>query len=387
MKYYLCITPFFPSESHFVGPYVLDQVKAIERNSDFKVIVLKPTLPYHKEKDYEFNGIAVYRFSDYSLPTNAFPNRLCDKLTTASVIRKLKKIGIDMNQIAVCHAHVIRFGAVAVILKEKSPNITSIVQHHGFDVMSVTDGRFAQYEWHKKHCIRHGVKICNSVNLNIGVSHKTLSYVMAQPGIKVKNSYVLYNGVDTSKFFPIEGGSKDSDFTIGCVANFWELKDQMTLIKAVEILINSGIKGIKTVFVGTGYTRKECEKYVQTHSLSNYFEFRTEMSHLELANFYRSINLFILPSYWEAFGCVYTEAYACGTPFIAVKEQGISEIIPASEQNHWLIDKGDFNTLAELIRNYKQNPSCKQVLTMPIDINFIIKQYLEHLKNSNCALH
>ena len=40
-------------------------------------------------------------------------------------------------------------------------------------------------------------------------------------------------------------------FTIGCVANFWKLKDQITLIKAVEILLLNGLK-IEVKFVGTG---------------------------------------------------------------------------------------------------------------------------------------
>ena len=42
-KYYICVTPFFPSTDNWRGAYVYDQVKAIMRNSDYEVVVMKPT--------------------------------------------------------------------------------------------------------------------------------------------------------------------------------------------------------------------------------------------------------------------------------------------------------------------------------------------------------
>ena len=44
-------------------------------------------------------------------------------------------------------------------------------------------------------------------------------------------------------------------------------------------------------------------------------------------NFYNSIDLFVLPSYYEALGCVYLESWATHTPFVGVEGQGISELI------------------------------------------------------------
>lgn len=111
----------------------------------------------------------------------------------------------------------------------------------------------------------------------------------------------IYNGVDTSKFFKLESSLSSSSrpFTIGCVANFWELKDQITLIKAVEILVNEGVRRLKTVFIGTGVTREGCEQYVREHGLVNYFEFNNEVDHRQLNTFYNTLDLFVLPSYWD----------------------------------------------------------------------------------------
>lgn len=51
-KIYICITPFFPTPSSFRGPFVYDQVNAIERNSDYQVIVFVPKAYGSKKADY-----------------------------------------------------------------------------------------------------------------------------------------------------------------------------------------------------------------------------------------------------------------------------------------------------------------------------------------------
>ena len=51
MKYYLCATPFFPGPDNWRGSYVLDQVKAIARNSNYKVVVLATHTLYEKARD------------------------------------------------------------------------------------------------------------------------------------------------------------------------------------------------------------------------------------------------------------------------------------------------------------------------------------------------
>ncbi len=379
-RYYIVITPFFPEPDSFRGSYVYDQIKAIERNSDFKVIVLKPIPFYHKGDDYEYNGVKVYRFVDYNLPSNVWPNNLTDYLSIKSMFRTLDKIGVDIADVAVAHSHVTRFGIYANALKKHNPDIISIVQHHGFDVMTLTDGRFANFTFHKRHCVKYGVNICNKVDLNVGVSKKTLEYVEATPGVKLNREYVLYNGVDTSVFYPISNAQKPKEvFTIGCVANFWELKDQMTLIRAVERLVNNSRQKIKVLFVGTGYTRQQCEDYITVRNLTEYFEFRDEVDHSLLPDFYRGLDLFVLPSYWEAFGCVYTEAYACGVPFIGVKGQGIAEIVSADCQNRWLIEKGDYIRLSELIKCCIKAPKDKPELAMSVDINELMKSFLKRI--------
>lgn len=381
MKYYLCITPFFPTPSSFRGPYVLDQVKAIERNSDYKVVVLRGRSLWHSHQpDYQMDGIDVYWYTNYSLPSNLLPNRLTDRLNANSIMRTLQKKGISLSNVEICHAHVTTNGALALCLKHHNPGIKVVVQHHGFDVMGLTDGRLANYKWHKRWCERRGATIVNRADINVGVSKSTLDYVRRSPGVDMKSEYVLYNGVDTSIFKPDIDEKPKSIFTIGCIGNFWGIKDQITLIKAAEKLVNKGRRNFKVIFIGTGATLDECKRYVADHKLTDIFEFRTEVMHDLLPDFYRTLNLFVLPSYWEAFGCVYTEAYACGVPFIGVKGQGIAEIVDPEWKDRCLIEKGDTDTLTRLIETSMDESELKlPALTQPIDIDYLVSDYLTML--------
>ena len=375
-KVYLVVTPFFPEPDNFRGPYVLDQVKSLQRVSDYKVIVVKPYPFWKKSPDYEIDGIQVYRCPSWNLPTNLWQNKLSDYLSAQSLKTKLKEVGVDIKDIAVCHTHVASLGFYALAIKKSNPSCVAVVQHHGFDVFGLTDGKLAKYKWHENHCIRYGRDICNAMDLNIGVSQKTLDYVKSYPGVKLKREYVLYNGVDPTKFYPPNQKVKNQNFTIGCIANFWPIKDQITLVRAVERLVKMGKNDILVRFIGTGATREECERYVENNNLSQYFSFEDEVMHDQLFAFYQSLDLFVLPSYWEAFGCVYTEAYACGVPFIAIKGQGISEIIPKEDAEQWLIDKGDDERLATIINNYMICPRY-QTLATNVNIDSLITEYIK----------
>lgn len=376
--HYLVITPFFPSKANFVGPYVLDQVKTIKELSSYEVTVLKPKPLFSKLQDYKFDGVAVHYFKRVVLPSNILPG-LFKKLSSYFFLKKLKQLNIEVKQIEVVHSHVTENGFYANCLKTQNTKIKTIVQHHGFDVLSLESGKLSNWLWHRNWVKNYGISICNPIDLHIGVSDKTLSCVAAFSDIKMKSTYVLYNGVDSNKFYPIKGLKDRQIFKIGCIANFWPLKDQMTLIKAAHELTKQGMNNLNVVFIGTGTLLETCKKYVVKHQLQKQITFQKEVMHKELNTFYNTLDLFVLPSFHEAFGCVYTEAYACGVPFVGVKRQGIAELIPAADIDTWLIDKGDAVKLAEIILNFRTY-KIKQKLLHNHEIKGLITLFLNKLE-------
>jgi glycosyltransferase involved in cell wall biosynthesis len=371
---YLVITPFFPTPDSFRGPFIFDQVKAIQQTGKYEVVVFKPKPWYSRGKDYEFDGVKVHCFNTYDLPSNILPG-LFQLFSIWSMIWKLKSIGLSPQNIKVVHAHVTGTGFLANALKKRYNGIKTLLQHHGFDVLCLTNGRLYKLSWHRKWVQNYGIDVCNQIDLHVGVSAKTLDYLKSYPQISITDSCVLYNGVDTAKFYPVPGLRNNDFFTIGCIGNFWELKDQLTLIKAAEKLVNEGMKNLRIFFIGSGSRLQFCKDFAVTHHLSENIEFRSEVPHAELCRFYSSLDLFVLPSWHEAFGCVYTESYACGVPFIAVEGQGISELIPEEDKSKWLIGKGDSNQLAKLISDYARN-RYSQTLNINPEITVLIHDFL-----------
>jgi len=342
---YLVITPFFPSEDAFVGSYVYDQINEICKQSEFHIEIVKLVSFFSTEKDYIFKGFRVSVFKVIDIPFFIFPaifNSL-NKIRLKSFLKRQK-----INSVKFSHSHV---SYPASYLAEDL-DCKKIVQHHGLDVLQLLNGRsrFAR-KIQKNFLIKNSLNHLNKADLNIGVSQLVLDKLNDFQGYNPKNELVLYNGVDTSKFFSLE---KDCNkiFTIGCVANFWEIKDHITLIKSVKKIVEKG-KEIKLRLIGSGPTLSFCEEFVKNNNLSKNIIFEKEIEHEKLNQFFNEIDLFVLPSYYEALGCVYLESWATNTPFIGVKNQGIAELVPDSER--MLVSEKNPNELAVKINFFINN--------------------------------
>ena len=137
-----------------------------------------------------------------------------------------------------------------------------------------------------------------------------------------------------------------------------------------------GGRKIKILFVGSGETMERCRQVAVELGVDA--EFRTEVRHEQLAAFYREIDLFVLPSYFEGFGCVYLEAWACGVPFIGCEGQGIDDMIYPEDRKLWLAKPKDADNLAEKIRYYIATRP-EQRLTGEIEINHLVAGFLDYL--------
>ena len=363
------ITPFFPSNDSFVGSYIFDQVNEIRKQTEFDVRIVKTVSFFSSEKDYEFNSFKVSVFKTFDFPFFISPG-LFNKINRKRFLDFLIKKGIKNVQYS--HSHVTYPASYLVddLICKK------IVQHHGLDVLQLQNGRsdFIK-KIQRKYLIKNSLKQLNKANLNIGVSRLVLDKLKEFKNYNPKSEFVLYNGVDASKFFPIEK-KKGNVFTIGCVANFWKIKDQITLIISVKQIHLSGEK-IKLRLIGSGPTFNMCLDYVNKNNLNEIISFEKEIEHEKLNLFYNEIDLFVLPSYYEALGCVYMESWATSTPFIAVKGQGVSELIPEKYKDKMEIDKSDYQKLSEKISDFIQNRTIFE-FDKKYDIKNTISDFLKY---------
>lgn len=397
-KYYICVTPFFPTLNSWRGAYVLDQVKAIMRSSDYEVTVFMGGTK--KDSDYEIDGIKVYRYKTRELPSNVL-NGIFNGYNARSFVEKVLQVGINPQDVAFVHCHVSMRAACGIELKKLNPNIKVLLQHHDLDPFNLRSGKLLRNNrFNIRYRAKKAIELYNEVDLHICISEacrdsllafpnarvnevfgdylRIISNAKGLPQIKAKVTYVLYNGVDTKLFYSDKNANQEKigSFRIGCIANFQELKGHMTLIKAFEELHRKGYSDIVLSMLGTGETRKMCEDYLVKHNLMQYVEWPKEVTHDKLPEYYHSLDLFVLPSYFEGFGCVFTEAYACGVPFMGCVNQGYSEYV--YDKDMWLIQPHDYIRLAELIETQYLKDNV-QKLNKPLDIDILVNDYLDYL--------
>ena len=371
---YLVITPFFPSSEGHVGSYVYDQVKTIKEISNFDVIIVKITSFFSSEQDYNFKGFDVKVFKVLDLPFFIFPT-----LFNWFNLNRFKSF-IFLNGIAddlkFVHSHVCYPSVYLANYISRFLNVKILVHHHGVDSLQLLNCRFEFLRFLQRNFfMKRQLNELNKVNLNVYVSNKVRNNLCTFENYIPKNEFILYNGVDRSKFFNKNQSKKSNFFTIGCVANFWKIKDQITLIKSVELIVNEGYDNFILRLIGSGEELQKCLRYVKRNNLSSYIFFESEMPHHKLNDFYNSIDLFVLPSYYEALGCVSMEAWATDTPVLSVFGQGFSELIPEDEYENLLFPQRSPIILKEKIQK-EYNRKREFAFNKNFDIKNKIQEFL-----------
>ena len=393
---YLFVTPYFPSPESWRGGFCLDAAQALIRDGRFDVRVFVPgTGP-----DYEVDGVRVPRFPCKILPCEFAPF-LVDWLNVRSFVRCVEETGVAWADVAVCHVHTINFAPFAVAAKRLNPQILCALQHHIMCPVHLRSGRLGELPGHATWLYFYWRRLCEAMDAHVFTSEQARSsfgkmFVKGMEGpwadLKArllfgrwmrlfdppKSSYVLYNGVDGRKFSPAAEPRHDAGFVIGCVANFHPQKGQLTLLQAVARL-KGVIPDLTVRFVGSGGTLEDCRAFAKAQGIMDVVRFEREMPHERLADFYRSLDLFVLPSSNESFCCVYAEALACGVPVMGCCGIGfLDELLTEADKQKWLVQPHDAAALADRILKWWKNSERGNVpeLTADLDIDHLIGRWL-----------
>ena len=402
---YLIVTSYFPTPSSWRCAFVLDQAKAIQKTGRYEVVVVN----VNHDGDYEYDGIRVYGMMGMHAGSFLCPP-VYDSLNFGRFRAALQRGRIDIGRIAVVHAHLITTACYGVRLKRLGRNMTCLVQLHDADPLFtiVAEPKWDVLNIKRYLYYRHHRKLLESVDAAVAISRQVDRVAREFPRQSVLNGYppmrksmhalrfcrsprqtrfiLLHNGVNTDLFCPGDRVAKQdrgdgNGLTIGCIGNFTDIKDQITLIKAVERLNGESPAVVgHLVFVGSGPLLRACKAYVADHGLSDVVEFATEVRHEALPDFYRSLDLFVLPSCFEGFGCVFTEAWSCGVPFITCEGQGIEDIIFPEDRHLWFCRQHDHEDLAEKIKYFVENRPVQR-LCGEIDIDKLVPRFLDEVES------
>lgn len=103
---------------------------------------------------------------------------------------------------------------------------------------------------------------------------------------------------------------------------------------------------------------------------------------------FATANVFVQTSLWEGFGCVLTEAMACGTPVVAYDSKGAMREILADGKYGKLVPVGNLSLLAAAIIEQFEKPTPPELLAEAVarfDLDKIASEYLEKLRLARMA--
>jgi len=160
---------------------------------------------------------------------------------------------------------------------------------------------------------------------------------------------VVYNGIDLDKFSydrPKFNYDSRSDINLIMVASFSQQKDQITLIRSLQMLPEK----FKLHFAGNGPQLERAKDLAKDLGISNRIFFLGNRK--DIPDLLKSMDIFILSSNWEGFGLVTVEAMASGLPVVASNITGLSEVVMGYGK---LFEKGNEKELSEMIFEIAKN--------------------------------
>lgn len=204
-----------------------------------------------------------------------------------------------------------------------------IVTYHGSDVHTMP--------FENEHIKKKVLQIMKGATQNIFVSKKLMD-TARELGYAGENCTASRNGVNTDNFYIISDEEKNSlkekyniiGKNIGFVGAINKIKRSD---KFAEILDN--VKKLDPTneytftVVGDGPLRSQVEKECMEKDIHAVFTGNQERDMVR--NLLNTMDVMILPSVREGFGCVVTEANACGVPVIGSNAGGIPEAIGIEE--------------------------------------------------------
>ena len=254
-----------------------------------------------------------------------------------------------------------------------------IYKEYGFDLIHAHHGYpdgFAAYQLSKKYQ-KPFIVTLRGTDLDI-IAHqsynmkKILEMIIKEancvvvPSPRLANTcYDLFgimpitvsNGLDTSDIF--EGESRIAEEygrpIILSISQLIPSKGIDLTLYALNSLI-SKYSGLQYLIIGDGPLRNEIQKLIIELGLENNVKLLGYIEHKHAMEYMSICDIFVLPSWQETFGLVYTEAMAHAKPVIGVLGQGIDGVV-TSGYNGILVKPNDIDSLVEALDYLLSNES------------------------------
>jgi len=271
--------------------------------------------------------------------------------------------GVFTEQISqgvdIIHAHVAHPDGAAALKFGQEFKIPVVVTIHGQD--------FAYTLNRSRTCAKSVRATLKDASRVILVSEKLKTrYGLETWAGQLEKYRIIYNGVDLEDVRqqgPYLGqGQRTSRRRLLTVGFLRPDKGHAVVLNALPALIRE-FPDLEYRIVGDGSERIKLEALCRELGLDDHVVFLGSLPHSDAMKEMAQCEVFILPSWNEAFGVVYLEAMAHGKPIIGTLGEGISEILAQEDVGKAVPPKNSL-AISEEIRELFANPERAMAMGM-----------------------
>ena len=315
--------------------YLLKEFSQIDDNITIDLITSSATNEFEEEKRKD--SIHIYKLPVGKKSIHYWTQKeiISYSRQAYKYIKKLKKQG----RYDLIHAFFgIPCGAIAYRFRKEIPYIVSL---RGSDVPGFNERFSFQYIF-LKPIIRRVWRNAAAVIAN--------SQGLKELALKTDRDAkidIIYNGVNVEDFSQRNNRENGDNIIILTVARLIKRKGIDDLIGAVPAIVEEH-KNIKLRIIGEGNMENELKALTQKLEVSKYIDFLGYIPHAEIATYYSSSDIFVLPSKNEGMSNTVLEAMASGLPIITTDTGGTRELI---NENGIIIPSEDSDAISSAVLN------------------------------------
>lgn len=224
---------------------------------------------------------------------------------------------------------------------------------HGMDLLEPS--RSVRYKYLMRRTLGRAGRILANSRYTAGLA---LAF-----GARENRITILHPAVDPNRFTP---GAESSNFPVLLsVGRMVERKGFDTVIRTLPALLKA-FPALKYICVGDGPQAQNLQRLAQSLDVSSSIEWAGEASEEQLLRYYRSADVFALPSRLvepagsvEGFGIVFLEASSCEVPVIGGNSGGIPDAIVDGETGY-LVDPNSADQLTDRILTLLSNRNLRK---------------------------
>ncbi len=157
-------------------------------------------------------------------------------------------------------------------------------------------------------------------------------------------------GLDSELFRP---GASQVRQRLGWTAKDWVIGyvGRLAYIKGIDLLaqafgkIRRAIPQARLLVIGSGEEQAKVRMWLKEECAQGIVHLESDVPHAALAEWYRAMDLFVMPSRYENYSNAALEALACGVPFLVSGVGGNRSL--ADTQGGWLFTHGSDDSLAQ----------------------------------------